>query len=68
MRGAFQASVLAAELKLARCAFLKRFSSAGLVGAMRVACTQSLRGSGSLCDELNAPLYLNEIIELPKKA
>ena len=34
---------------------------------MRVACTQSLRGSGSLCAELNAPLYLNENIELLKK-
>ena len=31
---------------------------------MRVACTQSLRGSGSLAAELNAPLCLNEIIEL----
>jgi hypothetical protein len=38
------------------------------MGAMRVACTQSLRGSGSLRAELNAPLCLNEIIELPKKA
>ena len=53
---------------LARCSVLKALLAAGLMGAMRVACTQSLRGSGSLRAELNAPLCLNEIIELPKKA
>ena len=59
MRAAFATADLAAQLIWRAERFLTALFVAHLVGAMRVACTQSLRASGSLRAELGALKYSN---------
>jgi hypothetical protein len=67
MRAAFATADLAAQLIWRAERFLTALFCARLMGAMRVACTQSLRASGSLRAELRALNYSNGTVKKKKK-